>query len=398
MRMVAVGVLGLALTAGVWAEAAAGAGSPALPAKQAEAQVVLRRVNALDVRFGEIVDRWDGARIQLASNKQRLSANERALKRARRRTRLADARLARVLVAIYEDGQPTLAGIVVGASSISDLVSGIEAAQTIDVYDQRVAEQAQRLQATLAAGRVRLRKTEQAFQRTVSQLAQERKQIGAMLARRRRLLASVQSEVAALTAREAARQHALAVAARARLAREQTARIAAARAAAERAATPPSTAAQTTTVVAPPVTTVTTATVATAQTTTATTTTTTTSAATLGPGYPQAAAIALHYLGVPYRWGGASPATGFDCSGLVMYVYAQIGIELPHEAAGQYAYGVAVPRDQLEPGDLVFYDGLSHVGIYIGDGEIVHAPHTGDVVKISPLSQGGATYDGARRL
>ena len=136
--------------------------------------------------------------------------------------------------------------------------------------------------------------------------------------------------------------------------------------------------------------------------TTATATTTTVPAATTGPrrrragaalgaGHPEAAVIALRYLGVPYQWGGASPPPASTAPGLVMYVYAQLGIELPHQAAAQYGYGVAVPRNQLQPGDLVFYDGLSHVGIYIGNGEIVHAPHTGDVVKISPLSQGGAS-------
>ena len=110
--------------------------------------------------------------------------------------------------------------------------------------------------------------------------------------------------------------------------------------------------------------------------------------------------IALQYLGVTYVWGGSSPATGFDCSGLVMYVFAQVGVSLPHNAAAQYGYGSPVPRDQLAPGDLVFFDGLGHVGIYIGGGQFVHAPHTGDVVKISSLSESwyAATYVGARRI
>ena len=138
-------------------------------------------------------------------------------------------------------------------------------------------------------------------------------------------------------------------------------------------------------------------------TTTTTTTTTTVAPATpstptaLGPGHPEAAQIALRYLGVKYVWGGATP-DGFDCSGLVMYVYAQLGIQLPHFAAAQYALGQAVPRDQLQPGDLVFFDGLNHVGIYIGGGQMVHAPQTGDVVKITPISAFGNRYVGARRL
>jgi cell wall-associated NlpC family hydrolase len=116
-----------------------------------------------------------------------------------------------------------------------------------------------------------------------------------------------------------------------------------------------------------------------------------------GGGHPQAATIALRYLGVPYKWGGASPA-GFDCSGLVMYVYAQLGISLPHFAAAQYGYGVPVSRDQLQPGDLVFFENLNHVAIYIGGGQVVHAPSTGDVVKISNISDWGNSYVGARRI
>ena len=108
--------------------------------------------------------------------------------------------------------------------------------------------------------------------------------------------------------------------------------------------------------------------------------------------------IALRYLGTPYSWAGASPS-GFDCSGLTMYAYAKVGVYLPHNAAMQYGMGTPVSRSQLAPGDLVFFNGLSHVGMYIGGGRFVHAPHTGDVVKISSLSEYwySATYVGARR-
>ena len=107
----------------------------------------------------------------------------------------------------------------------------------------------------------------------------------------------------------------------------------------------------------------------------------------------------MQYLGVPYVWGGASPS-GFDCSGFVMYVYAQVGVSLPHHAASQYGDGLAGLARPLEPGDLVFFNGLGHVGIYIGGGQFVHAPHTGDVVKISSLSDSwyASTWVGARRL
>ena len=90
----------------------------------------------------------------------------------------------------------------------------------------------------------------------------------------------------------------------------------------------------------------------------------------------------MQYLGVPYVWGGASPS-GFDCSGLASYAYAQIGKSVPHYTGAIWAAFPQVPSGQLQPGDLVFFNGLGHMGIYIGGGQFVHAPHTGDVVKVS---------------
>ncbi|HEX5468379.1 MAG TPA: C40 family peptidase [Gaiellaceae bacterium] len=112
----------------------------------------------------------------------------------------------------------------------------------------------------------------------------------------------------------------------------------------------------------------------------------------------EAVEIGLRYLGVPYVWAGASPS-GFDCSGFVMYVYGKRGVRLPHSSSMLWEEGRAVARAQLRPGDVLFFAGLSHVGIYLGRGRFVHAPHTGDVVKISSLSESGygSSYDGARR-
>ena len=106
--------------------------------------------------------------------------------------------------------------------------------------------------------------------------------------------------------------------------------------------------------------------------------------------------VAMQYLGVPYVWAGASPS-GFDCSGLVQYVYAKLGVDLPHSSSMQFGYGVPVARSQLEPGDLVFFGGnIHHVGIYVGGGNMIHAPQTGSVVSISGIDR--SDYAGARRL
>jgi hypothetical protein len=90
-------------------------------------------------------------------------------------------------------------------------------------------------------------------------------------------------------------------------------------------------------------------------------------------------------LGKPYVWAAAGP-DAFDCSGLVVYAFAAFGVSLPHSTYALWNMGVYFSRDQLQPGDLVFFDALGPMGIYIGGGQFIHAPHTGDVVKISSMN------------
>ena len=113
-------------------------------------------------------------------------------------------------------------------------------------------------------------------------------------------------------------------------------------------------------------------------------------------GRPRIVEIARRYLGTPYRWAGASPS-GFDCSGFVMYVYSRVGIQLPHSSWMLWGVGKPVARKDLRPGDIVFFRGRGHVGIYVGRGRFIHSPQTGDVVRIQRISDHGM-YDGARRL
>jgi len=114
----------------------------------------------------------------------------------------------------------------------------------------------------------------------------------------------------------------------------------------------------------------------------------------------------LDAVGTPYVWGGDDPDDGFDCSGLVLFVYRQIaGVTLPRTARAQRSSGKAVERKQLEPGDLVFFrtrgrrGGVSHVGIYIGQGQFVHAPTRGAKVRVDRLDNTywSRHYAGARR-
>jgi cell wall-associated NlpC family hydrolase len=110
--------------------------------------------------------------------------------------------------------------------------------------------------------------------------------------------------------------------------------------------------------------------------------------------------FARHLLGIPYRYGGSSPSSGFDCSGFVRFVYSHFGVNLPHSSYADFDLGKKISRNSLKPGDLVFFDSVGHVGMYIGNGRFIHAPHTGLRVMVSSLNDAwyAARYDGARRL
>lgn len=122
-------------------------------------------------------------------------------------------------------------------------------------------------------------------------------------------------------------------------------------------------------------------------------------------GGQAAVEIAKQFLGVPYVYGGTSPR-GFDCSGFMQYIYKQLGYNLNRVADAQMRNGVYVSRQQLAPGDLVgFYSSpgsgyVGHVGMYVGDGVMIHAPHTGDVVKYTNIDDSyyARTFAGGRRI
>ena len=379
--------------------------------KQGEAAHVLAEIGAIDRQLSHTVDAYDGARVQLAAVGAQLRRNRAELVRARRTLRLAQARLERRIVLIYTSEQPTALDILLGASSLSDLVDRLDAAREVAAQDDEIASEAAAAKADLERREARLEQAKREQQQTVARLAATRTRIESALARRRQLLSSIRAQIVQIRARERARERRLAAEARARLRHERLLALAAereraqararARAAAAASHTtsassppaPPSPPPASASPPSPPP-----ASSSPPPPAPPPPTPPPPSSGPVGGGHPEAAAIAARYLGVPYRWGGASPS-GFDCSGLVMYVYAQLGIALPHYTVAQYQRGVAVSRSQLQPGDLVFFDGLAHVGIYIGNNQFIHAPHTGDVVKVSSITGWYAqTYVGARRI
>lgn len=351
---------------------------------------MLRQVDAINDRLDAVAQRWDGAQLQLNGLRSSLRANERVLRIARGNLSTAQTNLEQRLYALYVNPDPGSLDVLIGSTSLSDLIDRANAAHLVSMQDVQIAHQARHLKREVARRETELRRERRQVEGTIARLAAQRITISRDLARERRLLASIHQSIQRLVAQAAAAERRRAEAQRAEIAR----RVLAAKA---QAATVAITAVQAPIVTPEPP----------ASSTPAPVPTTTSPAAAppppIAPAAPpdahaEAAAIAGRYLGVPYVWGGESPA-GFDCSGLVAYVYAQLGISLPHYTVSQWDATIPIATSDLQPGDLVFFDGLSHVGIYIGGGEFIHAPHTGTVVQVSTLDgYWAANLDGARRV
>jgi cell wall-associated NlpC family hydrolase len=358
-RLVALSALLIGLlSAGLLGASVPRAHADPLAAKRAQAQGVLAKLQQLDAAAQRANSRYEAANQALRRVEHQLRINQEALGVARGNLGRAQRALERRLVVIYttQDQQSSLA-VLLGARSLSDLVSRIETVNSISKQDSALIQQVVGFQRQIVQRRTLLRNERARQHRLVAARAAERNQIEGRLASERHLYSAVRSQMAQMIASQRASQ--------ARAAQ-------AARTAATQVASPK------VTFGSGPV-----------------------SSSVPGDRYSSVVGIAMQYLGVPYVYGGESPA-GFDCSGLVAYVYAQVGVHLDHYTVAQWNYpdSVSVSRSQLEPGDLVFFYGLGHVGIYVGGGNFIHAPHTGSVVRIDSLNGGGysSAYVGAKRI
>jgi len=339
-------------------------GNPGVDAKRAQAQQVLAQINRLDASLERARTAYEASTQKLHTIDHNLAINKVGLHAARANLKASQAALLQRLRLIYvsRDDQSTL-GVMLGAKSISDLVTRIEAVQSVSSQDVAVMNQVVKFKRQVTRHERALVRAHRQQTALVRQRAAAKSRISSELGHQQRLLSSIKDQIAHLIAVDRARALAAAAAARAQYDQAQQAAALQTQSAVigATASTPDGS-------VAPP------------------------------SQYGGVVGIAMHYLGVPYVWGGSSPS-GFDCSGFVMYVYAQMGVSLPHYTGAQWNVGVPVSRGDLQPGDLVFFDGLGHVGIYIGGNQFIHAPHTGTVVQVTSLSGWySATYDGARRI
>jgi cell wall-associated NlpC family hydrolase len=321
---------------------------PTLDQTQQHYREVREQVRELDARAERLTEQYNAAVEEL----KRLDAE---IKDAKRRLRAEQIKLHQhedaleaLMVLAYKGFNSKPVDIVLGAESLDDVTSGLDVQER---YDRAVADAVQGIRQArdaIQAEKLALEQARVEAERQRQILEDRRKQIVKELHQRRRLMAELGVQVEAGLAADRIGQAALATRAAAWILADRRA----------------------------------------------------------NRGKPAAqlrdtvALEGLKQIGVPYKWGGASPEGGFDCSGLMMWLWAQHDWAIPHFAASQYAMGpVLDPSAELEIGDLVFFHDLGHVGMYIGHGMVLHAPHTGDFVRIAPFDTPWfqATYVGATR-
>ncbi|HEY6113717.1 MAG TPA: NlpC/P60 family protein [Gaiellaceae bacterium] len=351
------------------------ASAQTITSKRAQAEAIMAEVESMQGSLAQTIEAYNYANIQLEEIDADLASNAKHLAAAKKSLGVANVRIQDRLRELYINGEgDSTLEVLLGSSSLDDVIARLDAIERVSSQDSQILRTVKQYRKEVEVRRSNLQEARSNQAQIVAEQAAQKQSIESSIAEQNQLLASVKDEIAEMRAEEARRQAALAEQARARA---QAAQLAA-QAAAEQTFD--------TTVVESP------------------------SAEVPSydapaydpnvpaPRYGHVVSIALQYLGVPYVWGGSSPSTGFDCSGFIMYVFAQVGVSLPHHAASQYNYGTPVPFEQIAAGDLVFFSGLGHAGIAIGGGQFVHAPHTGDVVKISSLSERWGSFVGARRL
>jgi len=349
--------------------AAGTAGADQISAKKAEAALAEKQLNELYAREDRAVEAYDRAHAKLAAVNHAIRANRVQLEAARKNLAQARAQLAQLVVSAYKGGDPDAAMYVLAAQSFTDLVDRVDVLNRTSHDESAILHRVTVAEREVATRQALLKKQRVQARKLVKQAAAAKREAAALISSQQAKISQLHSQINQLIGER-----------NARLARAAAARRAAAAAAAAAAQNPAPTTTTTTAPVSSP-----------------------TSGAPAPPANSlgeQAVQIAMGELGVPYVWGGASPS-GFDCSGLTMWVYAQLGIHLDHYTVSQFNAGPHVAESDLAPGDLVFFEpGIGHVGIYIGNGEFIHAPHTGTVVQISSLSDSWyeAEYQGATRV
>ena len=386
------------------------AGSTAISQAQDELQALRELVDKLDADLSKADENYNQAGERLKQTQAAQAKTRTELAKAQTDLDAAQQQLMSRLVEIYKNGNEGMLDVLLGAADFTDLINRFEQLGRVGAQDSALIKQVEGYVAQVKDRQAELAKQSEDEKAKTAQLADARQKVAAQLSAKTKALQGKETQLAQLQKEERARQAELAAAAKEaaakaaaeaarqaeieKAAREKAAQVKAAQEAAKgtagqtgKPATSPTT--------APPD-------ASPAEPDTNSTSSTDSPPPDSGAGSGSTTSelrakvvdIALNYLGVPYEWAGATPG-GFDCSGFVRYVFAKVGVDLPHSAAMQYEQGTHISKGALRPGDLIFfYSPIHHVGIYIGNGQMVDS--RGDGVQIDDAFW--SSYVGATRV
>lgn len=310
--------------------------------KAAKARAVKGQIDALDTKVEAAAERYNEAKEKhdkLVA--ERRTAQARIVK-AKKRIGKLQTHLNTRAESMYRNGAASFLDVLLGSKDFSELAATWDLLRDLNETDAGSVADLKTAKAEFEAAKASASAREKAAAAQLAIMKSQKRSIESQLAERRRKLRGLESEIAALEAAERAREA------------RRSSGGGFFRRVFDRRFPPPTRAPRS-----------------------------------------EVVAIAKRYLGAPYVWGAAGP-NSFDCSGLTMFVYRQVGVSLPHSSRAQIGVGQRVSRSDLAPGDLVFFGSpIHHVGMYIGGGMMIHAPHSGDVVKISPAFR--RDYAGACR-
>jgi cell wall-associated NlpC family hydrolase len=339
----------------------------AIQQKRAQVAAIQAELAAIDAEVERAAEAYNGARYELGLVKERIAQNKRQIRGTVQDLKESERVLAGRLRDIYATPEPTLAEVIINSGSISAAADQIELLDQVGQQDASVVKTLEENKSRLEALRAELLIDQKKVEAFVEQTRQYKERVEGLLAQRAAVLENVKGELSQMIRAEEERQRQIA----AQQAAIAQARQAAAAAAAAQGGTPGAPAAGG---AAPAV---------------------ATAPLPSGGGNSAAVAVAMQQLGTPYVWGGSGPG-GFDCSGLASYAYGQAGKSVPHYTGAIWNQFPKVGNGQLAAGDMVFFNGGGHMGIYIGGGQYVHAPQTGDVVRVANLGE-RSDYMGAVR-